>query len=440
MIQLVENKFTKNNIIEDVDKKVKFPIEVFPEYLQEYMTQAYEKLGFHISYSGLSILTAIGTAVGGNVTMQMKRNWSVSANIWGVIVGSPSDKKTHALKYPFKELSKENSRLYEQFKEENKQHQEYLKSMKGKDSNEDDQSAPILKKVLVKDITIEKLAIVLDANPHGVCSLQDEMSGFFQNLNRYETSTKANYLELWSRGSIDVDRVGRESINVFRPYVPLIGNIQFEVLAKYRKKEDLSDGFMDRFLFALPDKKQFLSTSIDDIDLSLYDSLIDLINRIVKNRPDEEKIYHASEDFHIEYNKWKNEVTKDAYTNTPGKKESIITKLTEYVLRFSLIFFILDNNSKYIQSYHLDKAIKLYHYFKGTAFEILDMVEDANPLEFDNAKTKKVLRVLPDNFTTAQGLKIFEDHNFGKTFFYKQMKRKDLFEYSSHGHYTKKYD
>ena len=113
---------------------------------------------------------------------------------------------------------------------------------------------PILSKLIVGDITIEKLGMVL---PHTdkLMLFRDELSAFINALNKY-TNTKDDerkfYLELFTGSSIETDRVGRDSIYIKDPCLNILGGIQPDVLVGISNKSN--DGFMDRFgLIAYPD-------------------------------------------------------------------------------------------------------------------------------------------------------------------------------------------
>ena len=436
------NFFTDDNINQAESTDLIFPIEVFPDHLQDYINQAYDRLGFHKSYSGLAILSAIGTAIGGNTVVRMKQNWNVSANLWSILVGTPTEAKTHAQKYPFKMFMNEAKILNNDYDEQLKKYNQDLAGFKKNKDKTDALKKPIKKKNIVKDITIEKLAIVLKDNPNGVVSLQDEMTGFFNKLTVYDTNNKPDYLELWSRNFIDTDRVNRESVDVFDPYVLIIGNIQNKSLIKLLRNDE--DGFFERWLFALPEKKEFLPTTIHDVDLNLYKQLNGLIWKIYSNRQSKMTFLNFSEDYKIQYNDWKNKVKLDAFNTNQGTKESIIGKLTEYVLRFSLIFYKLDNlTDGKVNVSHLEKSIKLFEYFKLTAFDMLDLSDGVNPLKLiRSTKIVKALKEFPQQreFQVSEIEKKFiKTSGVSRTTMYAYLNDNKLFESTKRGCYVRKY-
>lgn len=442
-----KNSFLNKKNIEAAEKeKNTFPTEVFPEHIEKYIEQACSRRGFHKSYSSLAILTAIGTAIGGNKVMKIDEKWQVSANLWGLIIGNPAEAKTHALRLPFSIL-RDKERIY--FKDYNEKLKQYnLLQEKEKTNNNEQIEKPIQKQILIQDITIEKLAIVLNENElHGVCSLQDEMAGFFVNLDQYKSNTRNKYLETWSRGDWNVGRVGRESLNVQNIFLTLIGTIPFEAYIKFKRNDSTADGFSDRFLIALPENNEFLKTTPEGVDFKLLNELDDLIEKFFNKRRNLKEIIDTEESFKVEYFNWKNIIGEESFNTNDNIKKSIIGKLTEYVLRFSILFFFLDNDHEKVNISHLNKAIKLFHYFKYTAFKISDMVENIDPLGNLPKTDKKLLKELPGEFKTADAIALFiklgVDSNKAKNVYNRLLRfliKNDLVEKISQGVYGRLYD
>ena len=442
-----KNSFFNNQAIKAAENgKNVFPVEVFIDHIQEYIEQSYSRRGFHKSYSSLAILTALGTAIGGNKVIEIDKRWYESTNLWGLIIGNPAEAKTHALKQPFNILRDQERRLFSEYAEKLKKYNS-LKETVNNIENEQIEK-PTQSQILIQDITIEKLAIVLNENePHGVCSLQDEMAGFFINLDQYKSNSRSKYLETWTRGDWNVGRVGRESLNVHNIFLPLIGTIQYDTYIKFKKNDNTADGFSDRFLIALPENNIFLKTTPNGVDFKLLNELDDLIEKFYNKRRNLKEILYPENTFKVEYSKWKNSVLKESFNKDDNAKKSIIGKLTVYVLRFSLLFYFLDNDNDKVSISHLNKAIKLFHYFKYTAFKISDMVENIDPL-VDLSKTDvKLLKALPDEFKTADAIALFKklgvDSKKAKNVYNRLLRflrKNDLVEKISQGVYGRLYD
>ena len=88
---------------------------------------------------------------------------------------------------------------------------------------------PKVKRRIVKDTTIEKLQMILSENPEGCLLLWDELSAFFNLLEKQGNETARGFLlEAWNgSNSYTVDRVSRASF--------IIDNLCLSILALYNR-------------------------------------------------------------------------------------------------------------------------------------------------------------------------------------------------------------
>jgi Protein of unknown function (DUF3987) len=108
--------------------------------------------------------------------VQLKRGWKESAALFAVVVAEPGDKKTPAQKAALAPLWQAQKRLKKQYQEEYEVYEEELRNWEAerKVSAKEGEPAPpkpkepVLKSVVVDDVTVERLADILDENPRGV--------------------------------------------------------------------------------------------------------------------------------------------------------------------------------------------------------------------------------------------------------------------------------
>ena len=106
---------------------------------------------------------------------------------------------------------------------------------------------------IIKDATSEKVAELLSRDPSGSLMVHDELAGWFDSFERYNSgSSRAFYLTCWNGGHFSKDRVAKgakdpaSEIHVDNLALSILGGIQPDRLAKLR---DLtSDGLLQRFL------------------------------------------------------------------------------------------------------------------------------------------------------------------------------------------------
>jgi hypothetical protein len=103
-------------------------------------------------------------------------------------------------------------------------------------------------RLYVSNVTIERLAVLLEARPQGMLMLSDELAGLFLNMSRYSGGQDNEFwLEAWNGNAYNVERMGRPPISVDHLLVGVVGGLQPDKLAR-SFKGDL-DGMYARVLF-----------------------------------------------------------------------------------------------------------------------------------------------------------------------------------------------
>jgi putative DNA primase/helicase len=119
--------------------------------------------------------------------------------------------------------------------------------------------APVLRRYLVNDWTVEKLGELLRDNPRGLVLFRDEISGWFKTFERQgHEGDRSFVLEAWNgNGCYSFDRIGRGTVHVPALCLSILGTIQPGPLRRHLRGaatgED-ADGFIPRFqLLLYPD-------------------------------------------------------------------------------------------------------------------------------------------------------------------------------------------
>jgi hypothetical protein len=121
----------------------------------------------------------------------------------------------------------------------------------------DELKEPAEPRLVVNDVSIEKLGEILNRNPRGLILQRDELAGWFASLDRAgREQDRAFWLETWNgKGPYTCDRIGRGTVRIEAPVVSILGGIQPGRLAQYvqgaiRGGFD-DDGLMQRFQLAV---------------------------------------------------------------------------------------------------------------------------------------------------------------------------------------------
>src|SRR6516225_4416559 len=133
-------------------------------------------------------------------------------------------------------------------------------------------------RLCVSDSTIERLAVLLQARPHGMLVIRDELAGLFLNLSRYSGGTdKEFWLEAWNGKPYKVERMNRPPVEVEHLLVGVTGGFQPDKLA--RSFDGDADGLYARVLFAWPAEAPYrpLTDTIEEVEPEFENALNRLI-------------------------------------------------------------------------------------------------------------------------------------------------------------------
>jgi hypothetical protein len=110
-------------------------------------------------------------------------------------------------------------------------------------------------RLMVSDVTMQRLVALLRDNPKGLVLVRDEIEAFFGDMGRYSGSgaDRGDYLTLWAGTKLTIDRVkeGGLAITVPRPALSLLGGGQPDKLRAGLLNET-DDGMFSRFDFIWP--------------------------------------------------------------------------------------------------------------------------------------------------------------------------------------------
>lgn len=430
-----------------------FPVEAFPRGIQEILRATNLSLRFPLDFTGTSMLCATATAIGNSYTASVMNGWQESAVIYAALVAPPGANKSHPLDFAFAPLAKQDDKAYLNYAQERKEYdmiQGLPKKQRDFSQTSDESQKPVLKKLLMSDFTPEALTEAHSNNGRGICVAADELAGFIKNLNRYNNGGDAEFwLSAWSGKTVSVDRVSRMSIRIKRPFIPIIGTIQNNVLLHMAKDGKSDNGFLDRFLFAMPHgvkKEHWSEVSLDEAHMLKWEKYLANLSEL-KLEIDEWGT-PIPRQLHFSPSAWARLKTWQAYnTDLCNAAETdalkgVYTKLENYTIRFALILQLLawacdEAEKNVIELKAVEGAIMLTDYFRSTARVVQRIIQKEDPLDRYDDKKRKLYELLPQCFTTAEGLLVATRLDFPERTFKTFLKDKVLFLRPEYGHYEK---
>lgn len=256
---------------------------LIPSQFLVYCTDVAHRKQVSIEYVVISLIVTVSCLLGNKFLMYAKQrdNWTVTPNIWAMIIGAAGQLKTPVINEVTRFLRAIEDEFKLEFKKEKSAHTATVKALENQMKPQKQTQAknktvntppitqqqidqlqiqldqlnanpPKLKRRIIKDVTIEKLQMILGENPEGCLLLWDELVTFFTNLEKQGHETdRGFFLEAWTgTSSYTVDRVSRDSVIIDRLCLSIFGTIQPDVLIKQARQsidKHGSDGFLSRF-------------------------------------------------------------------------------------------------------------------------------------------------------------------------------------------------
>lgn len=364
-----------------------FPIEVFPDFIRNYILTLNKTLNFHIDFTAVAAMFTIATLNGNKYKLKVKEGWEASTVFWFACVGYPGTIKTHPVKTmirPLMEIDMESKRAYD---EEMLHYDPDAKPRTAK---------PKFKQILISDYTIEALHSIHNINKRGIGLYKDELKGFMNDMNKYRKGSDEEFwLESFNNGSYIVNRVTREPIMVNNICINIIGTIQHDVLNKL-VNDHHGNGLLDRLLFTASESKVYNLTS-DEINpnfaqewrgltesVNKYFNYMDSESTVMLNMDKETFATYQAID--AEY------VAMQSSEDTNQDVINYLGKMKTYVPRFALLLAIMDAISEedviQVTNRHMINAKKVADYFLKTATNVYQ----ANDVQRDIKEMESTMR------------------------------------------------
>lgn len=218
-----------------------FPEHAFPYHVQNLINDIAAENMVVESFVALPLLAIAGGAIGNSCTVKF-RGYECIPVVWGIILGEPGANKSDAMSWLMKPIrtrdADEKARFIERYNEW------------ASEKPLNPATKPKHCKTTLEDVTIEKVADMLQANERGLIAHHDEIANWFASHKRYTgEGQEAKWIGLWNGSHLSVDRKGQDiSIDLDRPMVSLFGSSQPKIFVDLLTKQVRHSGLLSRFL------------------------------------------------------------------------------------------------------------------------------------------------------------------------------------------------
>lgn len=325
------------------------PLDIFPAEIQGLIIRAVETFGTTLEVVVSALLAISSGLIGRRRLLQIKENWEVHAALYWLIVALTGESKSPVVSWLMSPVEAIERRFLGEYRAALKVYESALATLR---KGDDKPKKPTRKQIKVGDVTIEKKADVLEANPGGILEYRDEASGFIADEDKYhgaKGSDRSKHLEIYDGRPLQVDRKSGPPVYVPAPSLARFGGIQPKILADCFSDQDAAAGSLGRFIciHSKQTKPAFWSEqTMTAVDVCLWDNLVNRFSeydmpedsegwghgRKIGVTPQAKKLY-------VEYY---NELVAQPYKDGAAIRE-ILPKAREHCLRLCLTLHCLEH-------------------------------------------------------------------------------------------------
>jgi len=240
-------------LLDPLPEVLPYRSELLPKAVGIAVDDIAERMQCPPDFPAAAMLVAMAAVIGCRIGIRPRRfdNWLVVPNLWGCVVGRPSLKKSPAIAEADKRIRAIEAHEREKVAKELESFgvnvliaESKMKAIKDKMNRAmksgdeatarvsaqeikeiEEAVAPIARRIITTDPTIEKLCEMLNKHPHGMLLWVDELMSWMRGLDKQDMAgVRQQYLTLWNGyGRLNIDRVGRGETVVEHPCLSLFG-------------------------------------------------------------------------------------------------------------------------------------------------------------------------------------------------------------------------
>lgn len=397
-----------------------FPVDMLPVIIKTYIKEVSESIQVPDDMVASMVLIVMSLCMQGKFYINIKPDWTESLNLYVVVVGRPSERKSPTLKEVtrpiFQYVSEENKRrkpLIAEYELKKKilsgklrTIQEALsrKGSKPKYTLEDaidcqkqleDLEEVKALRLIVDDVTSEALVKAMKDNGERMGIISAEGGIFGMMAGRYNTNTNIDiFLKGYSGEYYSSIRVGRAETDLTHPYLTIGLMVQPQVIEDIMDNKDFrGKGLLARFLYTVPNTKvgervyrtkevsALARKKYEDLCKELLDipDLTGFTERVIRLSPEADKL---AEEFYM----W----IEHQLTNELEEIEDWAGKLHGNTMRIAGVLHVikhkLNSVNVPVEEDTMRSAIEIGKYYLEHSKVAFDIMGLSDPPEIQDAK------------------------------------------------------
>lgn len=392
-----------------------FPVEFLPDTIRTYTEAVAESLQVPVDMVASLILAVLSLCVQGKFYIKVKTDWVESVNLYMIVIGRPSERKSPVLKEIespiFTYMAEENERR----KPEIKKYKLQKKILDGKlktiqealaknrksntytmqdafDCQEEIDNLEEVKPLMLvmDDTTPEALVEAMKQNEEKMGILSAEGGLFGVMAGRYSNDVNIDvFLKSYSGEYLRLSRIGREGTELQNPYLTIGLAVQPQVISEVMENRNFRGrGLLARFMYSFPNSRvgsrKYRTEPIKDVTRKKYENLCKDLLVIPDLTNFAERVISLSNEADLlseKYNQWIEERLMEELEPI----EDWAGKLHGNTMRIAGILHIvkhkLNSVNVPLEEETMKAAIAIGKYYlehSEQAFEIMGLLEEQN--------------------------------------------------------------
>jgi hypothetical protein len=374
-----------------------FPVDALPGPLRGFVIELAAATGNDPSAAALAALVVVAGCIGNRLAAQVKLGWIEVSVLWGAIVARSGTAKSAVLRLttrPLVEMFKESRErfaealtAYQSDLQRYEAERDRWKASQRKGGGACDPpiepDPPTERRLVVSDVTSEKLAVLSQDNPHGLLACREELAAWVGSFDRYAAGGKGSdaptWLSFFDAAPVIVDRKGGAgTIFAERAAVSVLGTIQPGVLRRVFGAAERESGLLARVLLVEPPTQPVVWTDAE-LSSSTAAKWANLLRHVLGISPGTDdqgtprpRLIPLTVDAKAAYVAWHDAHGQDVAAIEADDLAAHLAKLKGMCIRLALMFAAVDavttgEPMAAIGLDHIGRAINVADWFKGEA-------------------------------------------------------------------------